>query len=147
MQALLAFPFPDHIVWHSPGFLSLTVPYDRTRDFFYSGHTGSLTVIIVEFYTVGHRWFSLIPLTCLIYMMNMLLITRVHYTIDVAAGLVFSLFFHGVAGKWVYYFDWLLSLPYLLARTFIAKCRRYASGHTNRKSSLEDLILANDRSI
>ncbi len=46
-QYLVAFPFPDHIVWHSPGFFSLTVPYDPTRDFFYSGHTGGLTVIML----------------------------------------------------------------------------------------------------
>lgn len=39
------FPFPEDIVWHNPGFLSITVPYDHTRDFYYSGHTGTLTII------------------------------------------------------------------------------------------------------
>ena len=39
------FPFPEDIVWHTPGFAAITVPYDHTRDFFYSGHTGTLTTI------------------------------------------------------------------------------------------------------
>lgn len=119
----MAFPFPNHIVWHSPGFLSLTVPYDRTRDFFYSGHTGSLTVIILEFYTLGFKWFTLVPVICLIYMMNMLLITRVHYTIDVAGGLIFAFFFHWFASKVVFYFDWLLSTPLMFGKYAIRKWR------------------------
>lgn len=41
------FPFPPYIVWHNPGFLSLTVPYDHTRDFYYSGHTGAMTLILL----------------------------------------------------------------------------------------------------
>jgi hypothetical protein len=40
-------PFDDYIVWHSPGFLSFAVPYDRTRDFYFSGHTGTLVIIMM----------------------------------------------------------------------------------------------------
>ena len=45
IQNMEKFPFPEDIVWHNPGFFSITVPYDHTRDFFYSGHTGSLSII------------------------------------------------------------------------------------------------------
>ena len=119
----MEFPFPDNLVWHNPGFFSLTVPYDRTRDFFYSGHTGSLTVITIECFTLGYRWFTLIPLACLIYMMNMLLITRVHYTIDVAGGLVFAFFWSRFAERYISYFDWLLTLPYVAGRKVLEKCK------------------------
>lgn len=83
-------------------------------------------------------------------MMNMLLITRVHYTIDVAAGLVYAFFVFSLIERVVSYFDWLLSLPYLLGKMAFERCRRFARRNRNEgspKSSLEDLILANDRSL
>jgi hypothetical protein len=43
----MKFPFPNNIVWKSPGFYSITVPYDHTRDFYYSGHTGALVIIFL----------------------------------------------------------------------------------------------------
>jgi hypothetical protein len=125
------FPFPEHLVWHNPGFPSLTVPYDRTRDFFFSGHTGSLTVIIIEFYTVGYKWFTVIPFICLFYMMNMLLVTRVHYTIDVAGGLVFAIFISKFIGKYLFYLDWLLSFPLLAGKIAL---RKYRESKTKRQT-------------
>jgi hypothetical protein len=97
MQLVEKFPFPEFLVWHSPGFYSLTVPYDHTRDFYYSGHTGCLTIILLEFSQLTvkykHRVYGL-TFICLVYMMNMLIITRVHYTADVIGGLVFSIYFY-----------------------------------------------------
>lgn len=55
--------------------------------------------------------------------MNMLTITRVHYTIDIAGGLVFAFFMHSKIKKHIFYGDWLLSLPYLLVRKGINKYR------------------------
>jgi hypothetical protein len=49
-------------------------------------------------------------------MMNMLLLTRVHYTIDIAGGLIYAFFFYGMAEKIVVYFDWLLSGPFVLGK-------------------------------
>lgn len=72
---------------------------------------------------MGYTWFTLIPLVCLIYMMNMLLITRVHYTIDVAGGLVFAFFWSRIAERYVSYFDWLVSLPYVVGRKVVMKCK------------------------
>jgi hypothetical protein len=44
----MKFPFSDELEWSSPGFPSLTVAYDKTRDFFYSGHVGGLTLGFCE---------------------------------------------------------------------------------------------------
>lgn len=120
----MAFPFPPNYVWHSPGFYSLTVPYDHTRDFYFSGHTGSLTVIMLEFSKAQYRWVTLIVLICLIYMMNMLTITRVHYTVDIAGGLIFGFFWHSVVNKNIYYFDWLASLPYFLVKKLVNRYKK-----------------------
>ena len=40
-------PFPDYIVWRQPIVPSFFVPYDRTRDFYFSGHTGIGVVILL----------------------------------------------------------------------------------------------------
>lgn len=50
MQNFVVFPFPDGYYWKDPGFPSLTVPYGRSSDFFWSGHCGFLTILICEWY-------------------------------------------------------------------------------------------------
>ncbi len=108
------------MVWHSPGFVSLTVPYDHTRDFFFSGHTGSLTIILLEFSQLtinnskkiaGYVW--VLTFICLIYMMNLLIITRVHYTADIIGGLIFSVYYYWVAGLHTERIDKIGNSPYL----------------------------------
>jgi membrane-associated phospholipid phosphatase len=74
---------------------------------------------------------GLAVLVSLLFMMNMLTILEVHYTVDVAAGLVFAFFFHRLAGKVVYYWDWVLNLPYLLVNKGIQRYRRKAIVETN----------------
>lgn len=109
------------MVWHSPGFFSLTVPYDHTRDFFYSGHTGAMTIILLEFSQLtvkngrkvsGYVW--VFAFFCLVYMMNMLIITRVHYTADVVGGLIFSVYFYWAVSYRLVWIDKLASLPFFL---------------------------------
>ena len=111
------------MVWHSPGFFSLTVPYELTRDFFYSGHTGSLCVIVLEMFYINYRIMFCIGFLCLIFMMNMLIITRVHYTIDVMAGLIFAFFYHKLASKFVKYIDMLFTIPFYIVGLIITKCK------------------------
>ena len=119
------------MVWHDPGFFSFTVPYDRTRDFFYSGHTGALVLIMLEFSQLtvlhgrkpaGYVW--IIVLTCLIYIMNMLIVTRVHYTIDVAGGLIYSVYCYWLIGVFTERIDRIISAPYKYAiKPLIEKVR------------------------
>jgi len=40
VQKIFLMKFPEGYIWEYPGFPSLTVPYGRTNDFFYSGHIG-----------------------------------------------------------------------------------------------------------
>jgi formate/nitrite transporter FocA (FNT family) len=94
------------------------VPYEPTRDFFFSGHTGTLSIIMIELFTLNYKWVTAAALLSLIYMMNMLTITRVHYTVDIAGGLIFAFFAHKMVAKIVFYGDWLLSAPYLAVKKF-----------------------------
>lgn len=45
-------------------------------------------------------------------MMNMLIITRVHYTADVIGGLIFAVYFYWVVVEKLIWVDKLASLPY-----------------------------------
>lgn len=120
------FPYPDNLVWRSPGFFSFTVPYDHTRDFFYSGHTGTLTAIFLELFLLKFYWVAGVAFLCLIFMMNMLLITQVHYVCDIVGGLVFAAWFHRMATRGAYWLDKALSLPFWTARwIYRNKCKQY----------------------
>lgn len=129
------------MVWHDPGFFSFSVPYDPTRDFFFSGHTGTLSIIMIELYTLNYRWVTAAALLSLIYMMNMLTITRVHYTVDIAGGLVFAFFAHKMVAKIVFYGDWLLSAPYLAVRKVRERGQRRVGGGEAADASLEERLV------
>jgi len=43
----MSLPFPDNIVWRAGVIPSLFVPYDHTRDFFFSGHTGVAVILFL----------------------------------------------------------------------------------------------------
>ena len=100
------FPFPEGLCWEDQGLWSLAVPYGRARDFFYSGHTGFIVFFIqsVE-YPLAKAMASIV----LVYVVALLLIARVHYTIDVVGGALFSILF------------------YRLVRNNIQKCDRVVS--------------------
>lgn len=62
----------------------------------------------------------------LIFMMNMLLITRVHYVVDIAGGLIFAIWYHRTATRYVLYIDKFLTLPYFIVKwIYINKCKNY----------------------
>jgi len=42
---MMTMPFESYVVWFSPGFPGITVYYEHTSDYFFSGHTGTLMVL------------------------------------------------------------------------------------------------------
>lgn len=117
-------PFDDYIVWHSPGFLSFTVPYDRTRDFFFSGHTASLSIVMLEMFYIGWKWVGGFAFLNLVFMMNFLIISRVHYTIDVIAGLIFAVTSFRLTILILKYEDFLFSIAFYIARFLFFKVKK-----------------------
>jgi hypothetical protein len=87
------------------------VPYDHTRDFFFSGHCGGLSIVTAEMFHLQLTKTGVLALLSLLYMANMLLTTEVHYSIDILAGILFALWFYRLAIRYVVYFDKLFSLP------------------------------------
>ena len=88
-------PYPPHFTWTIPTFNGVTIPslvvqYQSSDDFFYSGHIGCGIICISEFLTYK-CWFGVIMSTVIvIFEAVMMLITRVHYTIDMVAGAIIA---------------------------------------------------------
>ena len=112
------------MAWKNPGFFSFVVPYEHTRDFFYSGHTGGILIATFEAFQLNLNKTGVLALVSAVYMMNMLIVTRVHYVIDVIAGIIFAFWSYRLSKRYIIYFDKFLNLPYAL---FLWLKKRYSA--------------------
>jgi hypothetical protein len=72
------------------------------------------------------RGVAVVAFLCLLFMMNMLLITQVHYVCDIIGGLVFATWFHRNATRGVLWIDRVLSFPFWAVKwLYENKCRQY----------------------
>lgn len=55
---------------------------------------------------------AILAFVSLLFMMNLLLITKVHYVIDIAGGLIMAVWYFRLSTRIIIYFDKLLTLPY-----------------------------------
>lgn len=111
------------MAWKSPHFPSLMVPYDRTRDFYFSGHTGIAILILIEVHKLNMPLFA--KFLCyfqVFWMIMMLVASRTHYSIDIVGGILFGMLCYDLSEKVVYYSDSFFSLPYQLALKIKQKC-------------------------
>jgi len=89
-QQIIIIGFPSGYWWYSPGFPSLVVPYGRDSDFFFSGHVGFLMICACENWVVGRKWFFWTAMVMEVYLIFILVSYRVHYSMDIVAGLFIS---------------------------------------------------------
>jgi membrane-associated phospholipid phosphatase len=100
------------MVWYHPTFPTILVAYDRTSDFFFSGHTGHTLLLLLEVYALNMpKWIKIFMKIELAFMIFMLISSRVHYTLDVIGGFIFGYLSFYLSVKYVYYYDYLLSMP------------------------------------
>jgi len=90
VQKLFWTPFPTMFYWYDPGILSIVVPYGRGSDFFFSGHSGFLVICANEWHRLGKKKMRNFVLLVLLDTVMTLLIYRVHYSIDIFAGVFFA---------------------------------------------------------
>lgn len=57
-------------------------------------------------------------------MMNVLIITRIHYTIDIIAAIIFTVLIYRLVMNILKYVDYLFSIPYYLVRMAYFKITR-----------------------
>jgi hypothetical protein len=104
--------YPDGYLWEFPGFYSLTVPYGKTNDFFYSGHVGICLINSLEFN--ANKWFIMSKISFLMMILQgfLMIVARGHYSIDLLAGIVFAHYFWVMAERLSYLVDVkLLKMP------------------------------------
>jgi len=83
-------PFPQGFYWDSPGIPSLVVPYGRGSDFFFSGHSGFLIICASEWHKLKMPKIRNFVIGTAIYTILILLIYRIHYSIDIFTGVIFA---------------------------------------------------------
>jgi len=99
---------PAGYLWDYPGFPSLTVPYGKTSDFFYSGHVGACVIQFLEFRSGGWKYWSMFALFSMIAQMFLMVVLRSHYSIDLLAAVIFGHYFWIQAEKYSYLIDWCI---------------------------------------
>jgi hypothetical protein len=117
------FPYPPGIRWDEPWLPSFTVPYGITRDYFYSGHTGLMLFCNFWWDYLGIKWlyYPSVLLTPLVILV--LLSARVHYSIDIIAAIIFTLWLEKYTRRYVFLFDRFWSFIFRSLQAVLNKIR------------------------
>lgn len=100
---------PEEYSFHYPGIISVSVPYFKTHDYFFSGHVSLPLIIGVEFFKNKYNKLSFFCFFVACYEMVMMIILRGHYSIDLYAGFIFSFYFCRISEYVVPYVDSFLN--------------------------------------
>ena len=90
IQQIYQMKFPEEWFWDDPGVPSIVVGYLRTNDFFFSGHVGMPTINAFEFKWQKKYYLSAFCFFVAFYEGFLVLISRVHYSIDIVIGFFFA---------------------------------------------------------
>ena len=112
VQGIFLFGHPQGVIWTDPGVPSLAVPYGIFSDYYFSGHCGFLTMMILENYKLGNRKLAAGISVFLPYLAFVLVATRVHYSIDIIVGVMFGIYSH------VMVYSYLNPIHYVLRKLF-----------------------------
>ncbi len=112
IQNNFLFRHPKGTIWPFPGFPSLAVPYGITADYYFSGHCGFLVMAAFETYRMGRRIIPAILSVFTLFVGFVLVVARVHYSIDIPIGMM--------VGAWTHYMvtTHLKYIQYALRRVF-----------------------------
>ena len=99
MQALVALPTPENMIWHYPGFPSLLVTYGVANDYYFSGHTAIAVLGATELARLGRPWVTALAALIVVFEVTTVLVLRAHYTMDVFTGAVAALYVASVIGS------------------------------------------------
>lgn len=70
--------------------MSITIKYGRTNDFFFSGHMGLSTILLLEFWACKCYKSAMFTFFAMICNFFMLIVLRSHYSIDLVSGIIFG---------------------------------------------------------
>lgn len=104
LQQLFILPFPEHFYWEYPGFPWLMNMYGKQSDFFYSGHVGFSLLCTIENFRLGAKKWGIFGIWATIFQWFTLITFRVHYTVDLFAGLIIAHYWFYLSG---FVWDWV----------------------------------------
>ncbi|MBU6446515.1 MAG: hypothetical protein KGQ49_03865, partial [Verrucomicrobia bacterium] len=88
MQLIVALPLPPHVIWHYPGFPSLTQNYNIANDLYFSGHAGISLIGALELSSFGIRWLTVFGFSVFCFECFMVIAMQIHYTMDVFTAIM-----------------------------------------------------------
>lgn len=109
IQNIYLMGHPEGLLFRDPGIISLTVPYHHTHDYFFSGHVSMPTIIGMEFYKHRLPKHAIFCFFVSFFEMMMMIFLRGHYSIDLYAGIIVSLYLCRLSDSIVPYIDNLIN--------------------------------------
>lgn len=100
IQKIYQMDFPEGFLWEFPYVPSLVVSYLKTNDFFFSGHVGMPIIAGLELFKSNLKPYACFCFFTACYEAFLVLITRVHFTIDIIVGIVFAHYIFMIAIYW-----------------------------------------------
>ena len=97
--------YPDGYLWDFPGFYSITVPYGKTNDFFFSGHIGCCLINYCEYRALGWTKMATFSFLTMALQFSLMIFLRGHYIVDLISGIVFGHYFWLLGERFSYLID------------------------------------------
>lgn len=89
-QQTMMFPLPPKWRFYDPGVPSILISFEEVSDFYFSGHTGAVFLLTLEFQRRGWRRCFYFGLVLTAVTAALMITTRAHYTVDIIDGLFFA---------------------------------------------------------
>ena len=105
IQFTFEMPFPPGYFWGNPYMPSLIVSYLDTNDFFFSGHVAFPLMTGLHYYYESKQYQYFFCFMTVIIEMFLVLITRVHYSIDIVIGLAFGHYIFMIVNRYICVID------------------------------------------
>ncbi len=99
MIHLTGLPVPSGMIYFYPGFPTISTNYGAVSDFFFSGHSGFALFTWFELRRFGKKWLNVAGFVLVLLVFWLLIVLRIHYTMDVYAGILSAYFFYSVTPK------------------------------------------------
>lgn len=91
LMYLVGLPIPENMIWFCTGIPSFMVDYSSSADLFFSGHVAHSVYFFLYWCSTADTFCSICCCVFsglfLLYTMIMLIVMRIHYTMDIYAGL------------------------------------------------------------
>lgn len=93
LLSLFDIPILSNCISNNPRIYSISTPYGRGNDYFYSGHTGSAMNMTILFYKYDHIWLFWYGMFVTMVQGYVMTVTKQHLCIDVIIGFCLAHYF------------------------------------------------------